>query len=161
MYPYNNYNNQNMLNQLIRQRENVENMINQYSQPQNQAPIQNIINQGSNYDFEARILTNGEDISNIGITRKTLFVDETNKKVIVKEIDGSISKEYDIIVPLDEKDKKILDLENKLKDMENKFNEYSKLIKSNDDCIESNTNVDEYVEPAKKAISRPFSKSTK
>ena len=140
MYPYN-FNNQNMLNQLIRQKENVENMINQYSQPQNQAPIQNIINQGSNIDFEARILTNGEDVSNIGIMRKTLFVDEANKKVIVKEIDGSISKEYEIVIPLDEKDKKILDLENKLKEMEDKFNEYSKLVRANDGGIESIANV--------------------
>ena len=124
--------NQNMINQLIRQKENVENMIQQYSQMPNQAPIQNIINQSSNLEFEAKILKDGEDISNIGIMRRTLFVDEKNKKVAIKEIDGTISKEYEIVVPLDEKDKKILELEKKLKEMEDKINyECSKPIKSN------------------------------
>lgn len=122
-----NYNpNQGLMNQLLRQRDSVENLIQQYSQMPNQAPIQNIINQGSNVEFEARILNDGEDISNIGITRKTLFVDEKNKKIAIKELDGSISKEYEIIIPLDEKDKKIIELENRLKEMEGKINEYSK-----------------------------------
>ena len=121
MTGYNNfYPNQNMMNNLLRQKENIENLISQYNQPQ--APVQNIINTGSSLDFEARILTDGEDISNIAINKKTLFVDEKNKKVAVKELDGTISREYEIVVPLDEKDKKILELENKLKEMEVKFN---------------------------------------
>ena len=88
-----------MINQLMRQKENIENMITQYSQPP--APVQTIINTGSNnFEFEARILKDDEDISNIAIMRKTLFVDEKNKKISIKEVDGSISKEYEIIVPL-------------------------------------------------------------
>lgn len=160
MYPYN-YGNQNMLNQLMRQKENVESMINQYSQIQNQPPIQNIINQGSNLEFEARILTNGEDISNIGITRRTLFVDEENKKVVIKEVDGTISKEYEIIVPLDEKDRKILELENKLKEMEDKINESTKHIKSDNECFKSNEDVDGNVDTTTKSNAKPISKSTK
>ena len=137
---YNNfYPNQNMMNNLLRQKENIENLINQYNQPQ--APVQNIINTGSSLDFEARILTDGEDISNIAINRKTLFVDEKNKKVVVKELDGTISKEYDIIVPLDEKDKKILELESKLKEMEVKFNEYAKSSRTDDERKKSNADV--------------------
>ena len=31
-----------------------------------------------------------------------------NKKVIIKEVDGKISEEYEIVLPLDEKDKKII-----------------------------------------------------
>ena len=133
MANYNNfYNpNQGIMNQLLRQKENVENMINQYSQMPSQAPIQNIINQSSNLEFEARILTDGEDISNIGITRKTLFVDEKNKKVAIKELDGTISKEYEIIVPKDEKDLKIEELETRLKEMEVKINECSKPSRTN------------------------------
>lgn len=65
-------NNQGMINQLMRQKENIENMITQYSQPP--APVQTIINTGSNnFEFEARILKDDEDISNIAIMRKTLF----------------------------------------------------------------------------------------
>lgn len=105
--------NQNMINQLLRQKDNIENMINQYSQPQ-QAPVQNIINTASSIEFEARILENEEDPMNIAVTRKTLFVDEKNKKVLIKELDGSISKQYEIIVPLDEKDIRIKTLEQEI-----------------------------------------------
>ena len=120
MAGYNNYySNQNMMNNLLRQKESIENLITQYSQPQ--APVQNIINTGSSLDFEARILTEGEDISNIAINRKTLFVDEKNKKVSVKELDGTISKQYDIVVPKDAKDLKIEELEKRLKEMEEKI----------------------------------------
>lgn len=110
-------NNSQMLNQLMRQRDSIENLIGQYSQPQ--APIQNIISAGGT-DFEAKVLTNGEDVSNIIINKRTLFVDEKNGKVLVKEIDGTISKEYQIIVPKDEKDLKIEELQeeiNKLKEV--------------------------------------------
>ena len=117
--------NQSMINQLLRQKDTIDNMINQYSQPQ---PIQNIINTG--IEFEARMLKDGEDISNIAVIRRTLFIDEKNKKISIKELDGSISKEYEIVVPLDEKDKKILELEQKLEEMEKKI-EYSKSIESN------------------------------
>ena len=116
--------NQPIINQLLRQRDNVDSLLAQYQQP-----IQNIINTG--VEFEARILKEGEDISNIAVTHKTLFVDEKNKKISIKELDGSISKEYEIIVPLDEKDRKIQELEARLKEMEAKI-EHTEPIKSND-----------------------------
>lgn len=118
------FSNQNMLNQLMRQKDNIDNLINQYSQPQQ--PIQNIINTGT--DFEARLVKNGEDVSNIFINKRTMFLDESAKKVYIKELDGTISKEYEIVIPLDEKDKKILELESKLKEMEGKINEHAKPI---------------------------------
>lgn len=116
-YGYN-PNNQNMINQLMRQKENIDNMIQQYSQPQ--APVQNIINTSTGLDFEAKILKDGEKPENIFIQRRTMFLDRNNKKVFVKEIDGNISESYDIIVPLDEKDKKIMELERKLKEANNR-----------------------------------------
>lgn len=105
-------NNNQMINQLMRQRDNIDNLIGQYSQPQ--APIQNFISTNGGTDFEAKVLTNGEDISNIMITKRTLFVDEKNKKVVIKETDGTISKEYEIVVPKDEKDLKIEELEQEI-----------------------------------------------
>jgi hypothetical protein len=99
----------------MRQKENIDNLISQYSQP----PVQNIITTG--VEMEAKYLGKDDDISNIAVTRKTIFIDEFNKKVQVKEIDGTISKEYEIVVPLDEKDKKILELEQKIKEMENGY----------------------------------------
>ena len=116
--------NQGIMNQLLRQKDNVENLINQYSQP----PVQNIINTGT--DFEARILKEDEEVENIFINRRTMFLDKKNKKLVVKEIDGKVSEEYEIVIPLDEKDKKIMDLEKRLKEMEEKFNEYSESSRS-------------------------------
>lgn len=113
--------NQNMINQLMRQKDSIDNLLNQYSQP----PVQNIINTGT--DFEARILKEGEEVENILISKRTMFLDEANKKVSIKEIDGTISKEYEIVIPLDEKDKKILELEKKIKELEDNSNEYKQL----------------------------------
>ena len=141
--------NQNMINQLLKQKDNVENLLNQYSQ----APVQNIINTGT-LDFEARILKDDEEIENIFINKRTMFLDKKNKKVVIKETDGKISEEYEIIIPLDEKDKKILDLESRLKEMEDKFNEYSKPIRTNDKQQKPVTNVDGNVDTTAKATSK-------
>lgn len=108
------YNNQAMINQLMRQKDNIDNLISQYSQP---SPVQNIINTSS-LEFEARILKDNEEAENIFVARKTMFLDKKNKKLVIKETDGTISEEYEIVLPLDEKDKKILELEKKIKEME-------------------------------------------
>lgn len=106
-------NNNQIINQLMKQRDNIDNLISQYSQ-QPQAPVQNIINTSSALDFEARILKNGENINNILIARRTLFVDEKNAQIVIKEVDGSISKTYKILVPKDEKDLKIDELQREI-----------------------------------------------
>ena len=113
--------NQPMINQLMRQKDSIDNLISQYSQP----PVQNIINTGS--DFEARILKENEEVKDILINKRTMFLDEFNKKLSIKEVDGTISKEYEIVIPLDEKDKKILELEKKIKEMEESKDEYKQL----------------------------------
>ena len=151
--------NYNMMNQLLRQKDSIDNLIQQYSQPQ--APVQNIINTGANLEFEARILQDNEEAENILVNRRTMFLDKKNKKLLIKELDGKISEEYEIIVPLDEKDKRILDLENKLKEMEGKINEYSKFIKSNDEFKQPVANCNELIKSSTETISEPVSKSTK
>lgn len=157
---YNYYNpNQPVINQLMRQKDNIDNLLNQYTQPQ--MPVQNIINTGSTIEFEAKILTNDEDISNIFISKRTMFLDKKHKKVLIKELDGTISEEYEIIIPLDEKDKKILELENKLKDMEDKINEYAKPIKSTSNIKQSITNDDGNVKSTTETTSGTISESTK
>lgn len=117
MANWNNYgaNNQTMINQLMRQKENIDNMIQQYSQPM-QPPVQNIINTNTGADFEAKILKDNETIENTFVQRRTMFLDKKNKRLSIKEVDGTISESYDIIVPLDEKDKKIQELERQLKE---------------------------------------------
>lgn len=149
--------NQQMINQLMRQKDNVENLISQYSQP----PVQNIINTGT--DFEARIVED-EDVNNILISKRTMFLDKKNKKIMIKELDGRISEEYEIIVPLDEKDKRIIDLEERLKEMEAKFNEYAKPIRTNNEFEQPYANDIVNVESTTKtnaeSISRPTTRST-
>lgn len=141
MPPYNNYNG--MINQLYRQKENIDNMINQYSAMQQQPPVQNIINtSGSTTDIDVKFLKDNEDIANIIITKRTLFIDEKNSKISLKELDGEISKSYDIVVPKDPKDIKIEELEAKIKGLEEKINnEHTESNKSNDDVKTTNGSV--------------------
>ena len=153
--------NQNMINQLLRQKDNIENMLNQYSQPQ-QAPVQNIINTGSNTEFEAKILADNEEVENIYINKRTMFLDKKNRKVMIKELDGNISEEYEIVIPLDEKDKRILDLENKLKEMEEKIND--KFTKYDGTIVEQqkpDEHDDTNVKSSTKAIDKSNTKSAK
>lgn len=109
--------NQSMINQLMRQKDNIDNMINQYSQPQQ--PIQNIINTGIGVDFEARVLKDDEEVENIYINKRTMFLDKKNKRVVIKEVDGKISEEYEIVMPLDEKDMHIKTLEEEIIKLKN------------------------------------------
>ena len=139
-----NFYNQPMMNQLLRYKDSIDSMINQMNIPQPQPPVQNIINTtGTATDFEARILNEDEDVNNIFVMKKTMFLDRTNKKLLIKEVDGKISEEYEIVVPLDEKDIKIIELEKRLKDMEEKINvKLSEPIEPNDESKETNANVD-------------------
>lgn len=163
MSAYNNFygQNQGIMNQLLRQRDNVENMINQYSQMPSQPPIQNIINQGGNSEFEARILKDDEELENIFINRKTMFLDKKNKRLVIKEIDGKIVEEYEIIIPKDEKDLAIERLQNKLKEMEGKINEYEQYSISNTKQPKSNGYDNEYNDTTTKAVGSSISKKTK
>lgn len=148
--PYN-YNNVAMMNQLYRQKENIENMINQYSQNVAQPPVQNIINTtGTTSEIDVKFLKNNEDVSNIIISKKTLFIDENNAKISIKETDGTISKVYDIIIPKDEKDLKIEELEKKLRELEERVND-----KSTKSTVASND-----VKPTTTSIVKPVKSTT-
>lgn len=148
--PYN-YNNIAMMNQLYRQKENIENMINQYSQNVAQPPVQNIINTtGTASEIDVKFLKNNEDISNVIISKKTLFIDENNAKISIKETDGTISKVYDIIIPKDEKDLKIEELEKKLRELEERVND-----KSTKSTVASND-----VKPTTTSIVKPVKSTT-
>ena len=151
--PYNNYGG--MMTQLYRQKENIENMINQYQGMANQTtPIQNIINTSNSSDTEVRYLKPEEDIKNVIITKKTLFIDETNHRICVKELDGTISKNYEIIIPKDEKDIKIEELENKIKELEERVNGQSTITTVTGDDVKSTTTST--IKPVKSATVTGF-----
>ena len=110
-------------------------------------------------DFEARILKDEEEIENILINKRTMFLDKKNKRLVVKEIDGNISEEYEIVVPLDEKDKKIMELEKRLREMEVKMNEHTEPIRTNDEIKQSNADDDTNIKSTTKTSSKSISKS--
>lgn len=147
-----NYNNPAMMNQLYRQKENIENMIAQYTQGLGitTPPVQNIINtNGNSSDTDVRYVKSGEDISNVIVSKKTLFIDEPNSKISIKDVDGTISKTYDIIVPKDEKDVKIEELENKLKELEERLNDkHAEPIITNADVKSTTTSTNKSTKSA-------------
>lgn len=116
------------LNRIDKQIEDLQRMKASYQNMGMQPPINNIIttpiqSQSIKPIFEARF--SSENPSDILVQNKTAFIDLKNGKLSIKEVDGEI-KEYYLIMPKDEKDIKIENLESKLKEMEMKLNEYSK-----------------------------------
>ena len=86
-----------------------------------QQPIQNIINTQApmNNLFMAQYLKENEQVEDMFVNHKTAFIDLKNKYLKVKDINGDITT-YGLILPKDEKDIKIEELErtvNELKGM--------------------------------------------
>ena len=107
------------ISRIDRQIEDLQRLkANYQAMPQ---PINNIINTPTTTQpiFEARFTT--ENPSDIYVQNKTAFIDLKNGKLSIKEPDGEL-KEYYIILPKDEKDLKIENLERKLREMETKMN---------------------------------------
>ena len=116
-----------------------------------QPPINNIITtpqpqQAPQPIFEAKFTS--ENPSDILVTNKTAFINLKDGKFSIKEVDGEI-KEYFLILPKDEKDLKIENLESKLREMEMKFNEYSKSNEPINQKQEPNGNGNEYATKSK------------
>ena len=133
--------NQNMIDNLLRQKDRIDEMIKNYQQPQ---PVNNFIttNPLSNKDLiEWRILNENEEVDNLYVSNKTLFINDN--LMILKGVDGSLEKwEVKKIYPIDKKDEKINALEEeikKLKEMVN--NEPTKPNESIREVKQSNGNV--------------------
>lgn len=125
--PYNPYSNP--MDRIDNQIKELENLKKSYQQIPQQQPIQNIINTNSqNIDFEARILNENEKPDEILVQRKTALIDLKNGQLSIKEINGDI-KSYKIVLPKDEKDLKIEELERKLKNYEQLINDKSSIEK--------------------------------
>lgn len=137
-------------------------------QGQNQAPVQNYINTTAKVDLEARFLNDGEDVSNIIVSNRTLFIDEKNQFMAIKEVDGRISKQYQLIIPKDEKEQEIDNLKrqleqsnlaysnltSKLQEMELKLNGYEYLKSDNASTESSAGDIINDTRPAKKTASK-------
>ena len=119
-----------MFDRLSQQKDEIENILKGY-QPM---PSKDFI--------EWRILNENEEVDNLYVSNKTLFVGDSI--MVLKGVDGSLQK-WDIkkTYPIDKKDEKINSLEEeirKLKEMIN--NEHSESTSSTSECIQSNANVD-------------------
>lgn len=151
-------NNQFMLNSLNREKQKIEDMIQNYqNQPQN--PINNYINtQIPNKDLiEWRILNENEEVDNLYVQNKTLFINDN--LMVLKGVDGKLEKwEIKKIWPIDKKDEKINQLEDEIRKLKEVINEHTKLDQSTRVSNKSTTNDDEYVEPKPKATSKSISK---
>lgn len=137
------FNNTFMLDRLSKQKEEIENMIRNYQNPQQ--PVNNFITTGqtSSKDLiEWRILNENEEVDNLYVNNKTLFVGAN--MMVLKGVDGSLEKwEIKKIYPIDEKDKKINALEEEIKKLKEMINnEHAKSTSTTSKRIKSNANVD-------------------
>ena len=150
--------NQYMIDNLVRYKGQIDEMLRNYQQP---TPVNNFINTGQTpvKDLvEWRILNENEEVDNLYVNTKTLFINDN--MMVLKGVDGSLEK-WDVkkIYPIDKKDQKINQLEDEIKKLKEVINnEYSKPTSTTRECEQSNVNVDEYVEPKPKAISKSVSK---
>ena len=149
------YNNQYMLDNLSRQKERIEDMIRTYQQPVNnfittQTPSKDLI--------EWRILNENEEVDNLYVSSKTLFINES--MMILKGVDGSLEKwEVKKIYPVDKKDEKINALEDEIRKLKEVINnEYSKPISTDEQFNKSNGVIDVNVESKPKTTSKSIPK---
>lgn len=137
------FNNTFMLDRLSKQKEEIENMIRNYQNPQQ--PVNNFITTGQTPSkdlLEWRILNENEEIDNLYVNNKTLFVGDS--MMVLKGVDGSLEKwEIKKIYPIDKKDEKINALEEEIKKLKEMINnEYAESTSTTSECNKSNTNVD-------------------
>lgn len=121
--PYNNYNAfSNPIDRIDNQMKELENLKRNYQNSQTQ-PIQNIINtNGSQIDFEARIIDKTVKPDEILIQRKTAFICLENGLLSIKDTNGKI-EEYKIEIPKTQEQLKIEELEKQNKELLSKLEE--------------------------------------
>ena len=92
--------------------------FNNFRENQQQQPIQNIFTNQMplNNLFMAQFLKENEKVEEMFVNHKTAFIDLFKKELKIKDIDGTITT-YGLIPPLDEKDKKIEELEKQIQEL--------------------------------------------
>ena len=149
----------NMLDRLIRQKDDIENLIKNYQNTTQ--PVNNFINtnQMPQKDLiEWRILNETEEVDNLYVQNKTLFI--SDNLMVLKGVDGSLEKwEIKKIYPIDKKDEKINALEEEIKKLKEMIN--NEPTKSNGTigkCEQPDADDDGNVEPKSKTSSKSISK---
>ena len=154
MYGYDN-----MLTSLNREKRRIEDMIQNYqNQPQ---PVNNFINTGQTPSkdlIEWRILNENEEVDNLYVSNKTLFINDN--LMVLKGVDGSLEKwEVKKIYPIDKKDEKINALEEEIRKLKEVINnEHSKSNEPTREIKQSIVNDDGNVESKPKTNGKSISK---
>ena len=147
----------NIIDNLNRQKDRIDEMIRNYQQPQ---PVNNFItNQQTtpNNLVEWRILNENEEVDNLYVPNKTLFV--SDNLMVLKGVDGKLEKwEVKKIFPIDKKDEKINALEEEIKKLKEVLNEHSNITSTIRERIEPNGDVDRIIEPKPKTNGGAISK---
>ena len=152
------FNNQNMIDNLMRQKDRIDEMIKNYQQPQ---PVNNFINtnQAPNKDYiEWRVLNENEEVDNLYVQNKTLFINDN--LMILKDTNGELQK-WNIkkIYPIDKKDEKINALEEEIKKLKEMINnEPTKSNGTTRELEQSNEPTDVNVESKSKTTSKSVSR---
>lgn len=152
------YNNQNMIDNLIRQKDRIDEMIRNYQQPP--TPVNNFINTTqtpSNDMVLWRVLNENEEVDNLYVANKTLFINDN--MMVLKGVDGSLEKwKITKVYPIDKKDEKINQLEEEIRKLKEVLNEPSKSNEPVDKFEQSNGVSDVNVKPKPKTNSKPIQK---
>ena len=106
-----------MVDNLLRQREKIDDMLKSYQQPMN------VFNMGTpTIDFEARMITKDESPKEIIVQHKTAFICLENALLTIKEINGDM-KEYKIILPKTPEQIENEQLKERIKELEKEIEE--------------------------------------
>ena len=146
----------NIIDNLNRQKDKIDEMIRNYQQPQ---PVNNFITNQTpqNNLVEWRILNENEEVDNLYVPNKTLFINDN--LMILKGVDGKLEKwEVKKIFPIDKKDEKINQLEEEIKKLKEVLNEHTNTIGTIEPSIEPNVNDDGIIEPKPKTNGGAISK---
>ena len=145
-------NSQNVIDNLLRQKDRIDDMIKNYQQPQ---PVNNFINTNQVQDntYEMKKLNENDEVENIAIFKDTIFIGED--RLQIKKMDGTIEKyELKKVYPRDKKDDKIDELTKKIQELEMKLNEPTKFNEPITRSNKSNGFDDVNVKPKSKTTSK-------
>ena len=152
-------NNQFMMNDLQNMRDRIDNQMRQIQQNQIQQPIPQVTQNfqitptQNNSDIDGKYAENIDDVKNTFVIKTTLFINKNNSQLWLKDISGNIKTfKIEEIIELDEKDKKILELEKQLNELKGEM--------ANDKQYDGNANVNDTI-TKQKSTNVQYDKSSK
>lgn len=157
---YNMYNPQAQLERWNKIKQDAENEIARLTQ-QPPAINQNfnIVAPSNNNDFDAKFVNSFDEVKKLDVNKNTIFMNTNEPIFYMKMTDGEIkSYKFEEIVILDERDKKIMELEQKLEILMREGVNNGKSIDEFDEPKSDDGNINE--SKSKSSISNTFKKKS-